>query len=295
MGVDNFRKISTRGLVALIQRDFKPPTSSWITSMNDWIVDAMQGIGFHAGLVRKYKQDHPVCSHKAEYPCDLDVLIHVLYKGSKLPANSSTLKNLIPTQSGPEITHSDLAALRKLNEQKSSLLKLIGDSPDDVTLLESLDEVNLKISKEATFIGDYRTPTSISGMSYALNNSCIVTSFSEGTIDLVYDAFPVDDQGFIHIPDIYEYKQAVVWFVVTRMMMGGFKHPIFDFQYADQKWEMFRHQAENYAKYPSLDEMEAFTNMWTRAKFERNLAPNMFEGGHNVGAVQNDIINNFGY
>jgi len=58
---------------------------------------------------------------------------------------------------------------------------------------------------------------------YAINDGFIKTSFASGEIKLIYKKFDCDQEGFIMIPDVVEYKEALVWTVFTSLLLEGYK------------------------------------------------------------------------
>ena len=71
------------------------------------------------------------------------------------------------------------------------------------------------------------------------------------------------------VPDNIYVKQALEWYIIRQMMMGGYVHPVFNWQVADQKWGHYCVAAGNDMMYPSIDKMESMKNMFVR------LVPNM--------------------
>jgi hypothetical protein len=80
------------------------------------------------------------------------------------------------------------------------------------------------------------------------------------------------------IPDIYQFKEAAVWFIISRMLLGGYKlaDGRMTFDYADNRWEKFKRMAINRAKFPSIDQMETFRRMWVRAIPKEGLPDQFF-------------------
>jgi hypothetical protein len=100
---------------------------------------------------------------------------------------------------------------------------------------------------------------------YQLEMDKIKCSFESGQVEITYQAYPVDESGFPLIPDVHEYKEAVVWRIISQMLLGGWvpKNSQLNFQYADQKFELFSIRASNRAKFPSPDRMETIRRFFT--------------------------------
>jgi len=93
---------------------------------------------------------------------------------------------------------------------------------------------------------------------YSLNPNYIITSFKEGYIDVYYNGLATDEEGFPLIPDIYEIKEALSWFILMKMCLRGFKHPVVTFQLAEQQWKTYYPQAQNACKMPDIDGYDLF-------------------------------------
>jgi hypothetical protein len=100
---------------------------------------------------------------------------------------------------------------------------------------------------------------------YQLEMDKIKTSFESGSVYITYEAYPTDDDGFPMVPDMHEYKEAIAWRIISQMLIGGWtpKNPQLNFQYADQKFELFVVRASNRAKFPSPDRMETIRRFFT--------------------------------
>jgi len=58
------------------------------------------------------------------------------------------------------------------------------------------------------------------------------------------------------------FKQALFWYVLRQMEMGGFNHPQFNFAYCDQQWKHYCIAAGNDAMMPSPAMMKRFGSSW---------------------------------
>lgn len=118
------------------------------------------------------------------------------------------------------------------------------------------------------------------GHFYVTNLDKIAVSIESGEVTLFYTGYPLDCDGFPMVIDTYKYKEALKWFLVKNFLAQGNKHPTFNYQDAEQRFERFRSQASNESLMPSIDRLERFTSMWTRIKFDPHLGVNSFKEGH---------------
>jgi hypothetical protein len=113
---------------------------------------------------------------------------------------------------------------------------------------------------------------------YSLNPNYIIAGFESGALTLNYLAFPLDEEGFPMIPDNIYYKQALQWYIIRQMIMGGYKHPSFNYQFADGKWGHYCVAAQNDAAFPSVDKTQSFLNGWLRLTPNVQLQDEFFNG-----------------
>jgi hypothetical protein len=111
--------------------------------------------------------------------------------------------------------------------------------------------------------------------SYTVNPNYLNTDLPDGEqVEIFYQAFPTDEQGFPLVPDDFSYMEAIFWYIVYKLMMRGFEHPnrqvTFEFAYA--QWLKYCSQAENEAKMFDIPQFDSFKNQWVR------LAPNINPG-----------------
>jgi hypothetical protein len=88
---------------------------------------------------------------------------------------------------------------------------------------------------------------------YKIVGNRIQTSFEEGFIKLHYLALPVCEEGYPLIPNNENFKQALEWHVLRRLIASGYEHRVFTYQYADEQFEKYAGRAMNEVSYPSLD------------------------------------------
>ena len=105
------------------------------------------------------------------------------------------------------------------------------------------------------------------GLTYKIQGSCIITSIREGTIEIAYMAMPLDEEGYPLIPDNSSYSRAlelfikVQWFTIL-FDMGKISQPVL--ANAQQQYAWAVGQAQTDLIMPTIDEMEAISNMWNK-------------------------------
>lgn len=97
----------------------------------------------------------------------------------------------------------------------------------------------------------------------AINGSLLKTNFKDGYVTYVYYRYPLNKEGDLMIPDNAKVLEAIPYFIIYKLSLGGYKHPLIDFDTALQMWNNLYPQGRNSFNYPSLEEMQRFTEINT--------------------------------
>lgn len=89
---------------------------------------------------------------------------------------------------------------------------------------------------------------------YNIQGNHIQTSFECGFIRLHYLAIPVDKEGYPLIPDNENFKQALEWHIIRRLIGSGYDHKVFKYDFADAQFEKFAARAMNEISFASEDD-----------------------------------------
>lgn len=101
----------------------------------------------------------------------------------------------------------------------------------------------------------------------SINFNNLGTNFQEGTVMYVYYRVPKDDEGHLLIPDNDDVLEALPYFILYKLSLSGFKHPVISMERAEAKWRELYPRARNSMNYPSVEEMHRFTKMNTNPLF----------------------------
>jgi hypothetical protein len=129
-----------------------------------------------------------------------------------------------------------------------------------------------------------------SDLTYKLNDSVIFTSFKEGTVEMAYLAFPVDEEGYPMIPDNEKFVKAITSYLAERKGFQLYMEGKLDAQRygkLEKEWLFYVGAAQAAAKMPSIDQMESLKNQWLR------LIPNIERhnrGFRDLGSQENRYI-----
>lgn len=102
----------------------------------------------------------------------------------------------------------------------------------------------------------------------AINTSYLRTNFNEGRVTYVYYRIPTDEEGCLLIPDNDKVLEALPFFIIYKLSLGGYKHPLITFEMAMEMWGLKYPQAKNSMNYPSLEDMQRFTQINTNPLFD---------------------------
>lgn len=108
------------------------------------------------------------------------------------------------------------------------------------------------------------------------NPDYLMTSFECGEITLHYQRYLVDEDGMPKVPDSNFHREALAFFILYKWLGRGNKHPTWDVKSALDMYKEYAHKARNKSKFPSIQQMDRFKNMWARVKFDHSLPDNFF-------------------
>lgn len=261
--------------------------TNWFNDSVDWIGQAMRFIGKHAGFPTKICTDVYIENYHTPYPLGLEGILAIMYKGAMLPLGSDISGigferiNHKFVQSNQKIANYDnILEINGLEQQKVELVELYAITPTQ----EIADKINyvagrinaLDLMISATNQYQYGRKD-CEGQFYNTKQDTLQLSFEQGYIDIIYSAFPVDNEGFPLLIDNEYYIQAIEWYLILMLIQKGYQHPIFDWQKA---YDMFfgdpnkriigwKDMAANNIRMPSIQDLERFTRMWEQFRVRR--------------------------
>jgi hypothetical protein len=111
---------------------------------------------------------------------------------------------------------------------------------------------------------DATIPSATLKESFKIEPGYILTKTKDTTLYLDYEAYHRDEDGLPMIPDIYQYKDAITKYILMKLIMLGYKHPVLDYRTAKDEWESASLTAHNKGYLPDAPVMQAFINNWVR-------------------------------
>lgn len=105
------------------------------------------------------------------------------------------------------------------------------------------------------------------GLTYKLQGTCIITSIEKGEIEIAYRAMPIDEEGYPMIPDNSSYSRALELYIKLQWFTMLFEAGKLSAQVltnTQQQYSWAVGQAQSDLIRPTIDEMEAISNMWNK-------------------------------
>ena len=165
-----------------------------------------------------------------------------------------------------------------------------GDTPPKI------DQFKWRASRDDTdhhpgFFGEESFSLGRGQHTYFWDGKFFKFSFEEGWVAIDYEAFALDDKGYPLIPDAVEYKEALSWYIISKMLLRGLRHPVVNYEVAHQQWLKYAGQARNQSNMPDKDAYREFRKRWVTMipLYERSFgdlegpevtADNVIEFGH---------------
>lgn len=102
-------------------------------------------------------------------------------------------------------------------------------------------------------------------LTYKIQGNVIFTSIKEGTIEIAYNAFATDSEGYPMIPDNSSFIRALELYIKKQHFtvlfdLGKINQAVY--QNACQEYAWAVGQAQSDLVRPTIDQMQSFTNSW---------------------------------
>jgi len=119
------------------------------------------------------------------------------------------------------------------------------------------------------FIKSANTPEAYVGEvnNYKIDEGWIFTNFQEGLLEIAYEAFPVDANGYPSIPDDERYLKAVESYICERIATRLWIQDKISTEkknHFEREWLFYVRSAKTRAQMPTIDGMEALKNQVLR-------------------------------
>jgi hypothetical protein len=245
-----FNYISSQSIIGKVFRDLRFRDQDYINDMVEWLGESLDAIGTFA-QTESSSLIVRSNSHRARLPAGLVSIQKVYYTKTELASSSAPkLEDF-----AYELPYGDSNAHPAIVEERNTNT--------------SADRMNFEES-------------------YFLSGGYIRTSFESDWILISYQKIHTDLEGFPMVPDMYEFNQALYWYIVYKLLEGGRKHPTNGVNYfqAEQRWLKYCQQARNRANMPSYQEAVKFRDSWARLIPEKAYIETEEEDEINAGNLE---------
>lgn len=232
--------VSSNAIIAELYQDFNLAGSEWVHKAKRWVARGIEVMGLH-GYYEKTTLWEDVAEYSAPLPCDIRVLGVVLVSGM---TDSICGAEGLPTATTPAVNSTDSSGntIEAVYEESTSLYRLPLSN-------------SLVIGQPFEHIGCCNNARGY------VRHDRLHTNFETGRVLYVYFRPPLDDEGYPLVPDFGLSIEALNYWIIYKMSIGGFRHPVITFDTALSMWNNLYPQARNRINYPSLEEMQGFTEM----------------------------------
>jgi hypothetical protein len=211
-----YRYVSSKEMLAKVARDLKPDNYDWEQDVLEWIGEALEFIGSGAAYELK-RLELEVFNYRALLPLDI-----------------RELKGVYTTEDKPyEYGNKEYADVPVATVARTNPLAILNSG----TLVRTGSLV--KYPKDGYFV----------------NGGYLIMGFENGSVVIEYEGFKLDSDGFPMIPDAVHYRNAIFFYILRQMIMGGYKHSDNQMNYfnVDELWKKYCAQAVVKGGFPSYD------------------------------------------
>ncbi len=110
-------------------------------------------------------------------------------------------------------------------------------------------------------------PTCCTEYNFYISDGCLNTSLESGDLCIVYQAIPVDEEGFPLVPDNIYFDKALKAYVTYMLDKIQFRRgliPEVVFRMSEKDWYFYVNSARGSAYMPDSSQMERLKNTWVR-------------------------------
>lgn len=235
-----YKSISIDGVIAKIIRDTRVQDSSYISDMHEWIPEAMGLMKTNAELYPK-AAIVPIQYHMGKLPCGLIYVDAVEYQGKRMRYYNGV--------------------------RRPGTFTTTPTAVDESAPFESVITANVTVNNDAVIDSTLVAPTvDHPDARYQIHLDHLVTTFEDGEVVIHFHTIALDDRGLPLIPDHPDYKEALYWFVRTKMIQAGYDDPMYrnDDRIPDSRWEKHAARAISDILYPTPDQKESQIAMHVR-------------------------------
>jgi hypothetical protein len=236
-----YKTVSVNEVIARVLRNTRLQDASYIDDIIEWISEAMFQMKSEHVLVPK-KLKLTVEFHYASLPSDLDSIECIAYNGKRLFEGGPGLTTT-PTSNSTEVYKTVVGSYAPGGSLDTGEdIETVKLYPDPQSFLVAVDANN------ATSPEWYRRTAK--GLEF---------SIEDGEVYLYYWAYELDCDGYLLIPDVDEFKEAIYWYVRMKLIESGWQDPVMQYRDVMFKWEQLGPRGANAVAQSTPDEEARMT------------------------------------
>ena len=251
-----YTRTSVKPVIAKIIRDVGKNTldPGYIDSILEWIPEAMEELQTTHEMVTKSTPDidcqgaYWTVNHAKPLPLGL-VYLRAVEDEYGRRIRLGTDETDLTHQSTRAHTGSDGPSSGRATSFQQDASEIVGgitDEPTDTSVPWDGSDI---VPVDNTQVLAY----------YKVQGGCIQTSRESMFIKIHYDCVPVDKEGYPVIVDLHEYREALYWYVLSKLIVAGYNHKLFKgiqgLTYVQTKYEEYCSLALGKIKLPDMDRM----------------------------------------
>lgn len=276
-----YKLTSSKKVIAKVFADLNLREGEYrITDMLEWVGEALLKIGAISSLIPKTtgRSGLPMLrleNYQAKLPCDFHSLNSVslsseygsqLYPLKYAVGNHAASPDVTPATDAsnvstaiPEVQVIRTAEILYGWTYEEALFEL-NSNPDLKTTI-----YDMLLKKRTSRISDYTQYHD--DHSFVIVDGYIKTNTREGYLMLSYNAIPTDDEGYVMIPDMESFMEAIYWYINMKLSYSEWRLgqiPNAVYQHCEAKWRFYSRQAYGEAMMPDMSVMPSLINQWNK-------------------------------
>jgi hypothetical protein len=226
-----------------------------------WIADAVQAIGF--GTYTELKvEEMAVNDFRISIPQNLVHLITIV-SGTQCARQVKDITKSLPTVITDELQKNLLQEIVAYYKGRQYVY-----SPEEIANASiHLDEEEERLNSMLDLYSNSKDLSIKTNLQYQMHFNYIKTNIETPTALLWYRAMLLDNEGFPAILDTFKFKEAIRLFVLKRLLMSGYQHPVLKWDTITMLSETAITAARNEKKQFTSKQQKAFVQNWTNPLF----------------------------
>jgi hypothetical protein len=268
-------------LVRVIRNLNNKLPAHYIDDMLEWIPEAVEELRTPFTLDKKSTPNYDckgqfiTYNHVVKLPCGLiEVLAVEDQYGNRIHRTGAQM---------------DLENMSKARSQTDQTDSRVTDFLTNVEVIGTGSEAGPSVPWDGSNLTRYVQNTTAAA--YDIRMDYLQTTEESMFVKIHYMALPVDEEGYPLIPNQTEYKEALYWYVMKKLIGSGFQHPVIPatlqgIEYCEKKYETYAGRALGEIKMPDQDRMYKLWTSTVRLIPPTHFHDDFFQGSGEIQPVK---------